>query len=187
MTRFFNLIKSLRFFPYLIIFLTAKKELKELLIYERDRWLMLNRFHKHGIRGFMMLLVAFPEYRSLFIFRTEKNWLNLFAKGQTNLYFHMKTDEIGKGLIIWHGYSTVLNAKKIGENFQIWQNVTIGKKTTKDIDDRPTIGSNVMVCTGAVVIGDITIGDNAIIGANTTVTKNIPASATAVGVAATIK
>ena len=99
----------------------------------------------------------------------------------------MRPADIGKGLMIWHGYSTVLNAKKIGEDFQIWQNVTIGKKTTTDIDDRPAIGDNVLVCTGAVVIGEITIGNNAIIGANATVIKNIPASATAVGVAATIK
>lgn len=177
----------MRFLPYIIVFLLSKKELKEVLIYERDKWLKLNRFPKQGIRGFMMLLVTFPEYRSLFIFRTEQYWLKYFAKGQTNLYFHMRPDDIGKGLMIWHGYSTVLNAKRIGENFQIWQNVTIGKKTTRDIDDRPTIGDNVLVCTGAVVIGEITVGNNAIIGANATVIKNIPASATAVGVAATIK
>lgn len=187
MTRIFNLIKSLRFLPYLIVFLIVKKELKDVLIYERDKWLTLNRFPKQGIRGFMSLLVAFPEYRSLFIFRTEQNWLRYFAKGQVNLYFHMRPADIGKGLMIWHGYSTVLNAKKIGEDFQIWQNVTIGKKTTTDIDDRPAIGDNVLVCTGAVVIGEITIGNNAIIGANATVIKNIPASATAVGVAATTK
>lgn len=187
MTRIFNLIKSVKLLPYLIVFLLADKELKDLLIYERDRWLVANRFPKQGIRGLMMLLVTFPEYRSLFAFRTGKWWLLFFAKGQSNLYFHMKSHEIGKGLIIWHGYSTILNAKKIGNDFQVWQNVTVGKKTTQDVDDKPTIGNNVKVCTGAVVIGDITIGNDATIGANTTVLKNVPASATAVGFSSIIK
>lgn len=98
----------------------------------------------------------------------------------------MSSNQIGKGLMIWHGYSTVLNAKRIGEDFQIWQNVTLGKKTTQEIDDRPTLGDRVSVCTGAVVVGDITIGNDVIIGANATVVKNLPNNVTAIGMAARI-
>lgn len=187
MKRIFNLILSLRFLPYLFVYLLVDAQQKKILDYERDRWLKLNRFSKRGIRGFIMLLIAFPEYRSLFCFRTGKNWLQFFAKGQSNLYFHMRSDQIGKGLMIWHGWSTVLNAKRIGEDFQVWQNVTLGKKTTKDIDDRPTIGNRVSVCTGAVVVGDITVGNDVTIGANATVIKDIPDKTTAIGVAATIR
>ena len=86
MTRIFNLIKSLRFLPYLIVFLIVKKELKDVLIYERDKWLTLNRFPKQGIRGFMSLLVAFPEYRSLFIYNTPRFSDNRFGRMRNYLY-----------------------------------------------------------------------------------------------------
>ena len=185
MRRIFNLMMSLRFIPHIIIYYQSRN--RDLLDYERNRWLCLNRFPKQGVRGFLMLLITFPEYRSLFYFRTGKQWLNIFAKGQTNLYFHMKSEQIGKGLMIWHGYSTVLNAISIGEDFQIWHNVTIGKKTTSELNDKPTIGNNVSICTGAVVIGEITIGDNSIIGANTTVVKDIPENSVAIGASANIK
>lgn len=184
MKRIFNLITSLRFIPHIIVYYRSHN--RNLLDYERDRWLNLNRFSKQGVRGFLMLLVTFPEYRSLFYFRTGKQWLNIFAKGQTNLYFHMKSSQIGKGLVIWHGYSTVLNAISIGEDFQVWHNVTIGKKTTSELNDKPIIGNNVSICTGAVVIGKIVVGDNSIVGANATVVKDIPKNSTAIGVAANI-
>lgn len=186
MKRFLNLLTSVRFIPHLLVYYTSNATLRATLDYERDMWLRLNHFHKCGIRGFLMLLVVFPEYRSLFYFRTGKIWLRFFAKGQTNLYFHMKPEQIGKGLMIWHGYSTVLNAKRIGENCQIWQNVTLGKKTIKEIDDRPVIGNDVLICTGAVVIGDISVGNGVTVGANATVVKNVPDNATVVGVAARI-
>lgn len=184
MKRIFNLLSSLRFLPHVIIYYQSKY--RDLLDYERDRWLRLNRFPKRGIRGFLMLLVTFPEYRSLYYFRTGKQWLSFFAKGQNNLYFHMKSEQIGKGLIIWHGYSTVLNAVRIGEDFQIWHNVTIGKKSTSELNDKPIIGNNVSVCTGAVVIGEIRIGDNVVIGANATVVKDIPSDTVAIGTSANI-
>ena len=186
MKRLFNLLVSIRFLPHLLVYLVSCTHLREILDYERDIWLKLNHFPKRGIRGFMMLLVAFPEYRSLFYFRTCRPWLRFFAKGQTNLYFHMKSEQIGKGLMIWHGYSTILNAKRIGENCQIWQNVTLGKKTIGEIDDRPIIGDNVSICTGAVVIGDIIVGNGAMCGANATVVKNVPNNAVVVGVAAKV-
>ncbi len=185
MKRLFNLLVSIRFVPHLLVYLFSKEQ-RGILDYERDVWLKLNHFPKRGMRGFMTLLVTFPEYRSLFYFRTGKNWLSWFVKGQTNLYFHMKSEQIGKGLMIWHGYSTVLNAKRIGENCQIWQNVTLGKKTIYETDDRPTIGNNVSMCTGSVIVGDISIGNGVIVGANATVVKNVPEKCTVVGSAVRI-
>lgn len=186
MKRLFNLLYSGRFIPHLLVYYTSCVALRATLDYERDMWLRLNHFPKCGIRGFLMLLAVFPEYRSLFYFRTGKPWLGAFAKGQTNLYFHMRPEQIGKGLMIWHGYSTVLNAKKIGENCQVWHNVTLGKKTIKEIDDRPVIGNGVSICTGAVVIGDIVVGNGAMVGANATVVKDVPDNAIVAGGAARI-
>lgn len=69
---------------------------------------------------------------------------------------------------------------KIGENCIIHQNVTIGLGK----DGCPTIGSNVRIFSGAVVIGKITIGDNAIIGANAVVTKDVAPNTVVGGVPA---
>ncbi len=164
-------IKSVRFLPHLLCIWNSP--IRKMLDYERDRWLEANRINASGIKGYITLLMAFPEYRSLLYLRTHKNFLRHFAAGQTNLYFHTPSENIGKGLVIWHGYSTVINAKEVGENVQIWHNVTIGKKTTGQIDDRPIIGNGVSICTGSVVIGDIHIADNVIIGAGTVVVDTI--------------
>jgi serine O-acetyltransferase len=69
----------------------------------------------------------------------------------------------------------------IGNGVTIYQNVTIGRKAKSRINENPRIGDNVVIYPGAVVIGEITIGDNSIIGANTTVTIDIPAGSTVVG------
>lgn len=164
-------IKNVRFLPALAVFLTSKKH--ELVHYECERWLLCNNFKESGRKGFVVLMSRFPEYRSLFYYRTGCNWLRHFAKGQTNLYFHTPSDRIGKGLVIWHGYSTVINAQSIGENCSVWHNVTLGKKTTQPVDDRPIIGDNVSVCTGAIVVGDIKIADGVTIGAGSVVVDSI--------------
>lgn len=124
--------------------------------------------------GFLSLISGNYAYRSLFYWRTDSDWLKFFARGEVNLSFVTPSDKVGKGLMIWHGYSTIINAASIGENFQIWHNVTIGKKYTSNIPDKPIIGNNVSVCTGAVCLGNISIGDNSIIAANATVVKDVP-------------
>lgn len=62
MKRIINLLISIRFIPYLLVYISADVEVRQILDYEIERWLVLNRFPKRGIRGFLMLLVAFPEY-----------------------------------------------------------------------------------------------------------------------------
>lgn len=178
-------IFQIRFIPYIIVFYFSKE--KELLLYEMNRWLELNRFNRKGLRGFLFLLNLFPEYRSLFIHRTGCNWLSFFAQKQTNLYFHTPSCNIGKGLVLWHGYSTILNAKQIGENCEIWQMVTIGKKTTNNIDDKPIIGNNVKICAHSIVIGDIKIDDNSIIGAGCTVNHSCNNGDVLIGYSAKIR
>lgn len=69
----------------------------------------------------------------------------------------------------------------MGENCQIYQQVTIGNN-----GGIPTIGNNVEICAGAKVIGPITIGDDVVIGANSVVTKNIPSHSVVVGIPAKI-
>jgi serine O-acetyltransferase len=97
------------------------------------------------------------------------------------LYF--ACDEIGPGLFIQHGFSTIIVAEKIGENCWINQQVTIGYNNQ---DGSPTLGNNVQVTAGAKILGKIMIGDNVKVGANAVVIKNVPANCTVVGVPAYI-
>ena len=124
----------------------------------------------------------YPEFRSLFYYRIGgKKLLKFLLPEMPNLYIYTK--EIGKGLFIQHGFSTIILAKTIGENCWVNQQVTIGY-TEKP--QPPVILNNVTINAGAKVIGDITIGNNSIIGANAVVTKNVPDNCTVVGVPAYI-
>ena len=78
--------------------------------------------------------------------------------------------DLGAGLIVQHGTSTYIYARRIGINFWINQNATVGS----DGRGEPTIGNNVTVRTGAVVVGSIKIGDNVHIGANAVVNFDVP-------------
>ncbi|BCZ44816.1 serine acetyltransferase [Clostridium gelidum] len=89
---------------------------------------------------------------------------------------------IGKGLFVDHGMGVVIGeTAEVGDNVTLYHGVTLGG-TGKDIGKRhPTIEDNVLIGTGAKVLGPITVGKGAKIGANAVVVKNVPAKATAVG------
>lgn len=90
--------------------------------------------------------------------------------------------KIGKGLFIDHGMGVVIGeTAEIGNNVTLYHGVTLGG-TGKDIGKRhPTIEDDVLIGTGAKVLGPITIGKGAKIGSNAVVLKNVPSKATAVG------
>lgn len=91
--------------------------------------------------------------------------------------------KIGENLKIAHFLGLVIGSGAvIGDNCEIYHQVTIGKKN----NGYPIIGNNVKIYTGAKIIGNIRIGDNAIIGANSVVLKDIPKNSTAVGIPAKI-
>lgn len=94
---------------------------------------------------------------------------------------------IGKGLFIDHGMGVVIGETAIiGDNCTIYQGVTLGG-TGKDKGKRhPTLGDNVMIGSGAKVLGPFKVGDNSKIAANAVVLKEIPPNSTAVGVPAKI-
>ncbi len=82
-----------------------------------------------------------------------------------------------------HPHNIVIGRNvKIGKNCTIYHDVTIGQ----NLGEFPQIGSNVIIYTGARVIGGITIGDNAIIGANAVVTSDVPENAIVVGMPAKV-
>ena len=91
-----------------------------------------------------------------------------------------------EGLYIPHPVGIVIgDGVSLGKNVSILQNVTIGRAKSGE-HTAPQIADNVQISAGAVVVGNITVGENSVIGANAVVTKNIPANRIAVGVPARI-
>lgn len=162
---------------------------------DMDRWLKEAHFPQQtslpSWRALVLLLWRCPAFRNLFYHRiareervTTRVLLELakfFYRPMGTLYIH--TPAIGAGLYIQHGFSTIISARSIGENCWINQQVTIGYSNDTDT---PTIGNNVRITAGAQVFGNITIGDNSIIGANAVVFKDVPPNCTVVGVPAYI-
>lgn len=91
--------------------------------------------------------------------------------------------QIGKRLFIDHGMGVVIGETAIiGDDCLIYHQVTLGGMSAKDEKRHPTLGNNVMVGTGAKVLGNIHIGDNVKIGANCIVIKDVEAGKTIIGV-----
>ena len=94
---------------------------------------------------------------------------------------------IGKGLFIEHGMGVVIGeTAEIGDNCTIYQGVTLGG-TGKDVGKRhPTLGDNVMVGSGAKILGPVNIGSNSKVASGAVVLDDIPEESTAVGIPARV-
>lgn len=91
--------------------------------------------------------------------------------------------QIGEGLFIDHGMGVVIGETcEIGNNVTLYQGVTLGGTGKEKGKRHPTIGNNVVVSTGAKVLGSITIGNNVKIGAGSVVLRDVPNNCTVVGV-----
>lgn len=115
----------------------------------------------------------YKEYRSLLLYRL--NCYRISHKIVSILFppidsLQIMAKSIGGGFFIQHGIATIIYADSIGDNFFVNQQVTIGENK----GGIPTIGNNVTIRSGAIIVGKISIGDNVVIGANTFVSKNIP-------------
>ena len=111
-------------------------------------------------------------------------WVSQTGRFFTGVEIHPGAT-IGRGLMIDHGMGVVIGETAVvGDNCTIYQGVTLGG-TGKDTGKRhPTLGNNVMVGSGAKVLGPFTVGDNAKIAAGAVVLDTVPEGATAVGVPA---
>lgn len=138
-----------------------------------DRWLKVKKKNYGHLIGLIYLILRYPEFRSLFYHRIGKvrSIICRYLPGRTNLYLQTNSDDLGGGFYIGHGWGTVVNAKRIGENCGVGQNCTIGSRNVK----KPSLEDNVMVWAHAVVLGDITIGEGSQIGAGAVVVKDVPA------------
>ena len=108
------------------------------------------------------------------------------AKFLTGIEIHPGAT-IGKGLVIDHGSGVVIGeTAEIGDDCTIYQGVTLGG-TGKDTGKRhPTLGNNVMVGSGAKILGPVTIGDNVKVASGAVVLEDLPEDSTAVGIPARV-
>ncbi len=91
--------------------------------------------------------------------------------------------KIGKGLFIDHGMGVVIGeTAELGDNVTLYQGVTLGGTGKQKGKRHPTLGDNVVVGTGAKVLGPIEIGSGARIGAGSVVLKPVPPGSTVVGI-----
>jgi serine O-acetyltransferase len=132
--------------------------------------------------------LATPQVRSVLYQRLynlggrDRMLAKLFSRVSPGLReFELVCGDIGPGLVIGHGYSSVIWAERIGRDCLIYQQVTIGADAH---DGFPIIGDRVTVFPGAKVIGGITIGDDAIIGAGALAVHDVPSGAIMAGVPA---
>lgn len=90
---------------------------------------------------------------------------------------------IGERFFIDHGMGVVIGETcEIGDDVVIYQGVTLGGTGKEKGKRHPTIGNNVVISSGAKVLGSFTVGDNARIGANAVVLREVPANSTVVGI-----
>jgi len=139
--------------------------------------------------------VANAGFRAVVLYRfghrCRKRRLRVLAALVERLMHHLchcwisTTAEIGSGFLIAHVCGLVIGGGTIlGRNCDVRHNVTFGGNFNKqDAEGRqfPTLGDNVSVSTGAVLLGPIRIGSNSVIGANSVVTRDVPENVIAAG------
>lgn len=115
-----------------------------------------------------------------------------FARTLTGIEIHPGAT-IGRRVVIDHGMGVVIGETAVvGDDCLIYHGVTLGGKTPMARDEavgrrHPVLGNRVSVGTGAAILGPVTIGDDAIIGALSVVLGDVPAGALAVGIPAVVK
>lgn len=178
------MIKKVLAYLRLLLILPGINWKDERFCKELARWKKICGVHEKDSMALALLLWDKKEFRNLLIYRNAhrpiyRRWIGLVYRPMESLY--IEALEIGGGLFIQHGFATMITAKSIGENCWINQQVTIGYgKGT----EAPVIGNDVMITCGAKVLGGITVGDGAVIGANAVVIRDVEPGAVMGGVPA---
>ena len=146
------------------------------------------------------VIINYPGVHAMFCYRINHflwtklhlkllaRLLSQVARFLTGIEIHPGAT-IGKRLFIDHGMGVVIGETTIiGDDCVLYQGVTLGGVGTGEhkVKRHPTLLNNVMVSAGAKVIGDVTVGNNSIVGAQTVVLKDVPDNCTVVGVPAFI-
>jgi serine O-acetyltransferase len=140
-------------------------------------------------QGFWMLFVhRFGNWRMDVrprLLRAPLTLLYRVLNKLTQILFGMKLDytvKVGRRVKLEHFGGMILGAREIGDDVVLRQNTTLGIRSVADLRAKPILGNRVDVGAGAVIVGNIHIGDNSIIGANSVVFSNVPEGSVIMGV-----
>ena len=140
--------------------------------------LVHRHFNSNVFIGFCYLMVFDKTFRNIFYKRIGKLKYFVYYFMPPHDSFVIATYmDCGKGFLGIHPIATFVNADKVGENFTVRNNVTIGASKT----GRPTIGNNVIVNANSLIAGKVNIGNNVVVGGGTIVMKDIPDNCVVVG------
>ena len=150
----------------------------------------------------LSLILTYPGVKAIFFHKIANFFaiakfdliariISQLSRFLTGIEIHPKA-KIGKNLFIDHGMGVVIGeTSDIGDNVTIYHMATLGgispsinSNDQRELKRHPTLQDNVVVGSGAQVLGPITIGKNAKIGANAVVTKDVPENAVMVGIPA---
>ena len=150
----------------------------------------------------LSLILTYPGVKAVFFHRLANFFstakfdliariVSQFSRFLTGIEIHPKA-KIGKNLFIDHGMGVVIGeTSEIGNNVTIYHMATLGgispsvnSNEQRNIKRHPTLKDNVVVGSGAQILGPVTVGKNAKIGANAVVTKDVPQNAIMVGIPA---
>lgn len=158
-----------------------KKDIQ--VVFERDP----------AAKSVLEVILCYPGLHAIWIHRIahwlfKRGWVVLprflsnVGRFLTGIEIHPGAT-IGEGLFIDHGSGIVIGeTAEIGDNVTLYQGVTLGGTGKEKGKRHPTIGNNVVIATGAKVLGSFKVGDNAKIGAGSVVLEPVPANTTVVGI-----
>jgi len=149
--------------------------------------------HDPAARSVMEVIFCYPGFHAVLFYRfSHWFWVHkMYFLGRfishigrffTGIEIHPGA-VIGRRFFIDHGMGVVIGeTSEIGDNVTIYHGVTLGGTAWKKIKRHPTIGNNVVIGTGAKVLGPVKVGDNTKIGANSVVVSEIPPNSIVVGI-----
>jgi len=158
-----------------------KKDIKA--VFERDP----------AAKSLLEVILCYPGFHALLFHRLAHflyrkglivlpRLISHFARLITGIEIHPGA-KIGEGVFIDHGMGVVIGeTAEIGDNVTIYQGVTLGGTGKEKGKRHPTVRNNVIIGTGAKILGPIEIGEGARIGAGSVVLKPVPPGATVVGI-----
>jgi serine O-acetyltransferase len=157
------------------------------------------RAHDPAARSRLEVALAYPGVHALWAHRAaHRLWrapflrlparlLSQLARAATGIEIHPGA-RLGRRMFIDHGMGVVIGETAVvGDDVMLYHGVTLGGRSLNRGKRHPTLGDRVTVGAGAKVLGPVWVGDDAQIGANAVVVKDVPAGAVAVGIPARIR
>jgi serine O-acetyltransferase len=163
------------------MFIHLKDDLKA--VFERDP----------AVRNVLEIIFCYPGFHAMLFYRVSHwFWINKFyflgrfishlGRFFTGIEIHPGA-QIGRGFFIDHGMGVVIGeTAEIGENCTLYHGVTLGGTSWAKEKRHPTLGNNVVVGSGAKILGPFKVGDNSKVGSNSVVVKEVPNNSTVVGI-----